>query len=48
MFVSCVRACVRAKLCERVRDGLLNAGVSDGEKFDSGVGFGSALLAVIR
>ena len=49
-FVSfrCVRACVRAKLCERVRDVILNAGVQNGEKFDSGVGFGSAVLAAIR
>ena len=43
-FVSCsfrvrvVRACVRAKLCERVREVLLNAGGSNGKKFDSGVG----------
>ena len=39
-FVSCsCRACVRAKLCERVREVLLNAGASDGKKSDSGSGF---------
>ena len=48
VFVSCVRACVRAKLCERVRDVILNAGVPNGEKYSSGVGFGAALLAAIR
>ena len=38
-FVSCsCRACVRAKLCERVREVLLNAGASDGKKSDSGGG----------
>ena len=36
-FVSCsCRACVRAKLCERGREVLLNAGGSNGKKFDSG------------
>ena len=34
---ACVRACVRAKLCERVREVLLNAGVQNGE-FSSGAG----------
>ena len=43
-----MRACVRAKLCERVRDVLLNAGGCDGEKSDSGVGGVAVLLAVIR
>ena len=36
MFVSCVRACVRAKLCGRVREVLPNAGGLDGNKPDSG------------
>ena len=36
--VRVVRACVRAKLCERVREVLLNAGASDGKKSDSGGG----------
>ena len=36
--VRVVRACVRAKLCERVREVLLNAGASDGKKPDSGGG----------
>ena len=36
-FVSCsCRACVRAKLCERGREVLLNAGGSNGKKYDSG------------
>ena len=36
-FVLCsCRACVRAKLCERGREVLLNAGGSNGKKFDSG------------
>ena len=46
--VRVVRACVRAKLCECVRDVLLNAGVQKREKFASGVDFASALLAAIR
>ena len=33
---ACVRACVRAKLCERVREVLLNAGGSNGKKGSSG------------
>ena len=37
--VRVVRACVRAKLCERVREVLLNAGASDGKKYDSGGDF---------
>ena len=38
-FVSCsCRACVRAKLCGCVSDVLLNAGVSNGKKCDSGGG----------
>ena len=38
-FVSCsCRACVRAKLCERVREVLLNAGALDGKNCDSGGG----------
>ena len=36
--VRVVRACVRAKLCERVREVLLNAGASDGKNCDSGGG----------
>ena len=40
-FVSCsCRACVRAKLCERGREVLLNAGGSNGKKCYSGVGWG--------
>ena len=35
--VRVVRACVRAKLCGRVREVLLNAGGSDGEISGSGV-----------
>ena len=46
--VRVVRACVRAKLCERVRDVILNAGVQNGEKSDSGVRWVSAFLAAIR
>ena len=39
-FVSCsCRACVRAKLRGCVREVLLNAGVSNGKKFDSGASF---------
>ncbi len=36
--VRVVRACVRAKLRERVREVLLNAGASDGKNCDSGGG----------
>ena len=36
--VRVVRACVRAKLCERVREVLLNAGGPNGNKSDSGGG----------
>ena len=36
--VRVVRACVRAKLCEHVREVLLNAGASDGKKPDSSGG----------
>ena len=44
-FVSCsCRACVRAKLCERVREVLLNAGASDGKKYDSGGDFNFSYL----
>jgi len=43
LLVVCVlcraRACVRAKLCERVREVLLNAGGPNGNKPDSGRGF---------
>ena len=46
--VRVVRACVRAKLCERGREVLLNAGGSNGKKFDSGVGWGFCVFAVIR
>ena len=42
--MSCVRACVRAKLCERVREVLLNAGVSDGKNCDSGGDFNFSYL----
>ena len=35
--VRVVRACVRAKLCERVREVLLNAGVQNGKISCSGV-----------
>ena len=37
--VRVVRACVRAKLCERVREVLLNAGDPNGNKCDSGGDF---------
>ena len=37
--VRVVRACVRAKLCERVSEVLLNAGGPNGNKPDSGRGF---------
>ena len=48
-FVWCsCRACVRAKLCGCVREVLLNAGGSNGKKFDSGAGFGTALLGAMR
>ena len=36
--VRVVHACVRAKLCEHVREVLLNAGASDGKNCDSGGG----------
>ena len=36
--VRVVRACVRAKLCERVREVLLSAGGPNGNKRDSGLG----------
>ena len=48
VFVSCVRACVRAKLCGCVRDVLLNAGGSNGKKSFSGGGFTFWALAAIR
>ena len=35
--VRVVRACVRAKLCERVREVLLNAGVQNGKISGSGI-----------
>ena len=43
-----MRACVRAKLCERGREVLLNAGGSNGKKYDSGVDFSFCVFAVIR
>ena len=43
MFVSCVRA----KLCERGREVVLNAGGSNGKKFDSGVGWSFCVFAII-
>ena len=46
--VRVVRACVRAKLCGCVRDVSLNAGGSNGEKWDSGAGFGPGPFAAIR
>ena len=46
--VRVVRACVRAKLCERGREVLLNAGGSNGKKYDSGVDFSFCVFAVIR
>ena len=45
--MSCVRACVPAKLCERGREVLLNAGGSNGKKFDSGVGCTFCVFAII-
>ena len=42
-----MRACVRAKLCERGREVLLNAGGSNGKKFDSGVDFSFCVFAFI-
>ena len=45
--VRVVRACVRAKLCERVREVLLNAGGLDGKKYDSGVGCSFCTSAAI-
>ena len=48
-FVSCsCRACVRAKLCACVGELLLNAGGSNGKKFDSGVDCTLCVFAVIR
>ena len=44
MFVSCVRA----KLCERGREVLLNAGGSNGKKYDSGADLAFFVFAVIR
>ena len=38
---------MRAKLCERVSEVLLNAGGSNGKKFDSGVGWGFCLFVAI-
>ena len=39
---------MRAKLCGCVREVLLNAGGPNGKKFDSGAGFGTALLGAMR
>ena len=46
--VRVVRACVRAKLCERGREVLLNAGGSNGKKFDSGVDLAFCAFVIIR
>ena len=46
--VRVVRACVRAKLCERGREVLLNAGGSNGKKFDSGAECSFCVFAIIR
>ena len=43
-----MRACVRAKLCERGREVLLNAGGSNGKKYDSGVDLAFCVFAIIR
>ena len=43
-----MRARVRAKLCERVREVLPNAGGSNGKKFDSGVECSFCVFVVIR
>ena len=45
--MSCVRACVRAKLRGRVREVLLNAGGLDG-KVSSGAGFAGLGFDAIR
>ena len=45
--VRVVRACVRAKLCERGREVLLNAGGSNGKKYDSGADFSFCVFAII-
>ena len=45
--VRVVRACVRAKLCERVREVLLNAGVQNGKISASGVGFSFSFLMLL-
>ena len=39
---------MRAKLCERVREVLLNAGGSNGKKFDSGVDLAFCAFVIIR
>ena len=39
---------MRAKLCERGREVLLNAGGSNGKKYDSGVDFAFCVFAIIR
>ena len=46
--VRVVRACVRAKLCERGREVLLNAGGSNGKKFDSGAECSFCVFAIMR
>ena len=38
---------MRAKLCERGREVLLNAGGSNGKKYDSGVDFAFCVFAII-
>ena len=43
-----MRACVRAKLCERGREVLLNAGGSNGKNSDSGAEWSFCVFAVIR
>ena len=43
-----MRACVRAKLCERGREVLLNAGGSNGKKCDSGADLAFCVFAVIH